>query len=291
MEYQNVTQGKHSIGSRVVLRNKYYADGSVERIKARVVTQGFSQHPGIDFTETFVPVAKLSSVRILLSIAAAKRLKVRQLDITTAYLNGNMDEEVYMRPPPRLRDHLISIVNSNTQKGKVIRDAQAMIDKIDKHNGEVVCKLNKAIYGLKQAGRQWHKKFDKKLRAIGLSPILSDPCVYTGKSVKLLIYVDDILGIYNDEQIMREVFHKLQKDFEVKDLGKTHYLLGIEIKITETKITLSQGSYIQELVRRFHMEDANTSATPIKVGIKFTKASKDSSDNSFAAPYRELLDA
>ena len=173
-------EGQHSIGSILALRNKYFADGSVEGLKAPLVAQGFSQRPGIDFIETYAPVAKFSSVRILLPIAAKLKLEVRQLDIATTYLNGAMDERVFIRPPPLLEEHLKTIVKQRGENDKIAKKAIKIIAKIEKCNGEFVCKLNKAIYGLKQAGRQWHKRFDKTLKAIGLNPISSDPCIYTG---------------------------------------------------------------------------------------------------------------
>ena len=137
--------GKHSIGSRLVLRNKYNAQGTVDRRKARLVAQGFSQRPGVDFTDTFAPVARLSSVRILLSIAAAENLKLRQLDITTAYLNGYMDEVVYMRPPSMMKDYLEKIIESRPNKDKITKRCKAMISEIERHRGDVVCKLHKAL--------------------------------------------------------------------------------------------------------------------------------------------------
>ena len=257
-EITTLPKGEHSIGCRMVLRNKYHADGSVERRKARIVAQGFSQRPGIDFTETYAPVAKLSSVRILLSLAASQGFQVRQLDIATAYLNGDMDERVFMRPPPLLKEHLTRIVQQRGEKGDIGIKAARMIEDIDRHKGTFVCKLNKAIYGLKQAGRLWHRRFDDTLRGMGLEPISADPCVYVRTTrypiehsiVRLLIFVDDVLLVYKHNYDLVHILRNLKRDFEVKDLGEGSYLLGIEIKRDRRGITILQGSYVREILKR-----------------------------------------
>lgn len=164
------------IGSRFVLRNKYKSDGSIEKRKVRLVARGFSQRPGIDFRETFAPVARMSSIRVAVAVAVQRNMKIEQLDITTAYLNGDLEEEVFMEAPEYLEDILEHIVLSRRDDNSIKRTAREMLENLRK--SDVVCSLNKALYGLKQAGRAWHSTLDKELRNLGAVPSNADPCVY-----------------------------------------------------------------------------------------------------------------
>jgi hypothetical protein len=138
-------QGKKTVESRWVLRTKVKKDGSVDRRKASLVAKGFTQKPGIDFNETFAPVARLGSIRLFMAIAVELGLQVHQLDFTSAYLNGEIEEEVFMEVPSEFYD----ILNEKESR---------------KFRGNKVCLIRKALYGLKQSGRQWHKKLDEKLK-------------------------------------------------------------------------------------------------------------------------------
>lgn len=140
------------IGCRTILRNKYKPDGTIDKRKARVVARGFSQHSGINFHETFVPVARLSSVRLLMALAVQYDFKVRQLDITTAYLNGKVEEELYMEKPELLIEFLQEIISRRSERDSVRKKAKKMIHELQ-NGDDMVCKLNKALYGLKQVSR------------------------------------------------------------------------------------------------------------------------------------------
>lgn len=160
----------------MVLRNKFGVDGSLERRKARIVAREFSQRPGIDFLETFAPVARLSSIRLATAIASQYGMHIRQFDVTAAYLNGTLDEEIFMEIPELTEETLEFIIRTERKDSHVKKKAQAMLE--DLRNGNKVCFLRKALYGLRQAGRQWNKRLDQELRRLGLKPLNSDPCVY-----------------------------------------------------------------------------------------------------------------
>lgn len=169
------------IGCRTVLRHKYKPDGSLDRHKTRVVAKGFAQRPGIDFFETFAPTARLSSLRLLMAIAVEYDLQVHQLDVTTAYLNGNMDTEIFMDKPELLSEMLERIVEEEND-GELTSKAKVMLK--DLSRGNKVCKLRRALYGLRQAGRQWYAKLSEAFKEMGLVPTSADPCVYLDSKTK-----------------------------------------------------------------------------------------------------------
>ena len=155
------------------------------------------------------------------------------MDIAIAYLNGFMDEKVYMRPPSLPRKYLRMIARRRGTEDAIGCKAIEMMERIDDYGDDAVCRLNRAIYGLKQAGRQWHQRFDSTLQTIGLKPITSDPWVYCGRiegrEIRLLIHVDDVLLVCKNEGDLTLILTLLRKEFEVKDLGEVNYLLGIEL--------------------------------------------------------------
>jgi len=281
------------IGCRTILRSKYKPDGSIDKRKARVVAQGFSQRPGIDYHDTFAPVARLSSVRLLMALAVQLDLKVHQLDIITAYLNGKVEEEIYMESPKLLAEFLQEIINRRGETSPVGRKARKMAQKL--RNGDQVCKLNKALYGLKQAGRQWYRTLDERLRELGMKPTAADPCVYVtkrgGETLLALVYVDDILIAYSRNADLKFLLDGLQKNFDVKDLGEAHYSLGIEIKRGKDYIKVSQTGYIHEIIRRFGMENSNPVQTPTDPSAKLGQNTDSEDKESVRRPYRELVGA
>lgn len=243
-----------AIGCRWVLRTKYLQDGTVERRKARLVAKGCAQRPGLDFAETYSPVARLSSLRILTALSAELGLTLYQLDIEMAYIHGELEETVYMRQP----DGFISPGEE-----------------------DLVCRLNKSIYGLKQSGRQWYKKLNSRLEGHGMTPLNGDKCFYIKRSnsdiLYVLVYVDDLVVATNNINSYRELVQCLNQEFRTKELGLLHYCLGIEfIQDQTTKSTfMSQKQYAQDLLFKFGMSESKTKATPLEPKLDLSKDNND----------------
>lgn len=212
-----------------------------------MVAQGFAQKYGIDYNETFAPVARLDSIRAFLALVAHHDWELHQMDVRSAYLNGDLEEELYMRQPT----------------GFVVPGTEGM-----------VCRLNKSLYGLKQAGRTWNKRIDVELKAHGFVPIDADPCVYAYKrgSVVLIIslYVDDLLLASDNLDELTKVKAELQTCFEMEDMGEASFALGI--KITRDRaartLTISQGAYILDVLNRFDMQNSRPVSTPMEAKRK-----------------------
>ena len=249
-ELVDLPEGVKPIGCKWVYKRKRGVDGKVETYKARLVAKGYTQKEGIDFEETFSPVAMLKSIRILLAIAAALDYEVWQMDVKTAFLNGYLDESIYMVQPD----------------GFKVKDQE-----------NKVCKLLKSIYGLKQASRSWNIRFDQVVKTYGFEQNVDEPCVYKhikdGKVVFLLLYVDDILLIGNDVGALSSVKVWLAEQFDMKDLGEANYVLGIRI-IRDRRnktIALSQASYIDKILEKFAMQNSKKGGQPSRSGITLSK--------------------
>ena len=222
----------------------------METFKARLVAKGYTQKEGIDYEETFSPVAMLKSIRILLAVAASLDYEIWQMDVKTAFLNGNLNEDIYMQQPEGFK-----------AKGKE----------------HMVCKLQRSIYGLKQASRSWNIRFAQAITSFGFEKSPDEPCVYkriqAQKVVFLVLYVDDILLIGNNKQVLSGVKDWLHKQFDMKDLGEANYILGIKL-IRDRKnklLALSQASYIDKILVRFNMENSKRGSLPFRHGIHLSK--------------------
>ena len=240
-----------AIGCMWVYAIKYNADGSINRFKARLVAKGCSQKEGLDYKETFAPVAKMPSLRALLAIAAAQDLELHQMDVKTAFLNGDLEEDIYMEQPP----------------GFVAPGSQA----------NLVRKLNRSLYGLRQAGRAWYKKIDAALNDLGLKPTMSDNCIYVLHEVStivyVLLYVDDLLLAANNLNRLQSIKAELGKRFEMKDLGEAQFILGLQIHRDRAhrRLSLSQSQYVKSLLSRFNMQECKPASTPMSTGIKLRR--------------------
>jgi hypothetical protein len=231
-----------------VLKIKRGPDGRIKRYKARLVARGFSQVAGQDYGETFAPVAKFSSFKLVLALAASLKLELDQLDVKTAFLQGDLEEEIYMEQPPMFE-----------RKGMESK----------------VCRLLKPIYGLKQSPRCWNKKFHQTVTKMGFERTKSDYCVYVlrrGKELAiLLVWVDDIILATNSPTLKEEVKAHLKKELEINDLGKLNYFLGMEISETKDGLVLNQRKYANELLVSSNMAECKPVSTPMETGASYVK--------------------
>ena len=242
-------KGVQAIGCKWVYKTKRDSLGNIERYKARLVAKGFTQKEGIDYTETFSPVSKKDSLRIILALVAHLDLELQQMDVKTAFLNGDLEEEVYMKQP----------------EGFSSREGE-----------HLVCKLKKSIYGLKQASRQWYYKFHGVITSFGFIENPMDQCIYQkvsgSKTCFLVLYVDDILLATNDKGMTHGVKQFLSKNFDMKDMGEASYVIGIKIHRDRSRgiLGLSQETYINKILERFRMKDCSPSVAPIMKGDKLS---------------------
>uniref|UniRef100_A0A2N9HEH7 Integrase catalytic domain-containing protein n=1 Tax=Fagus sylvatica TaxID=28930 RepID=A0A2N9HEH7_FAGSY len=233
---------KKTVGCKWVFTVKHKADGSIERFKARLVAKGYTQTYGIDYQETFAPVAKINTIRVLLSLAANLEWPLQQFDVKNAFLHGDLEEEVYMDFPPGF--------STSSESGKV-------------------CRLRKSLYGLKQSPRAWFGRFTHSMRKYGYHQSQSDHTLFLkhsneGKVTALIVYVDDIVVTGNDIMEMGKLKTYLAKEFEIKDLGTLRYFLGIEVARSKEGIFVSQRKYVLDLLVETGMLACKPIDTPIE---------------------------
>jgi len=229
--------GKNIVSNKWVLRVKRNPDGSVERYKARLVARGFSQRQGVDYTETYAPVASLVIIRMLFALSVVRNWSTFGFDIKTAFLYGSLDTDIYMEQPRGFET-----------------DSR-------------VCKLKRSIYGLKQSPRMWNERFTACLKSCGLTPIDSEPCVFRADSAELVvcIYVDDGLIFTRDPAEAHKLLRKLKKEFDMREILVDKYL-GMQIKRSEQSLVIHQEAYIKSLLKKFNLAECNPAATPMSLG-------------------------
>lgn len=259
---------KKTISSTWVFKVKYFSSEDSVHFKARLCAKGCQQVAGIDYQETFAPVVRYDSVRMLLAIAAQRDLEIAQFDVKTAFLHGELDEEIYMDIPKGV------VAQKNT-----------------------VCKLKKSLYGLKQSPRCWNKKFDSFLKQFKFVNCTSDPCVYRSKSsageIFLALYVDDGLILATTQEILNDVINELKSKFSITE-NKSDSFVGLQIKRIRKKkqIFIHQQTYIECILRRFEMYDAKPVSTPADPHVTLTLTrDNNTSDksNSKNYPFKEVI--
>ena len=242
-------QGSKPIGCKWIFQTNRDSNGNGERYKARLVTKGFTQKEGIDYKETFSPVSTKDSFRTIMALVAHFDLELHQMDVKIACLNGNIDETIYMVQPENF----------------VSGDPKSM-----------VCKLKKSIYSLTQASREWYHKFHQVITSNGFELNLVEDCVYHkfsgSKFIFLILYVNDILLASSDIGLLHETKKFLSKNFEMKDLRNTSFVLGIKILRDRSQgiLRLSQKSYIEKVLNTFGTKDCSLGDTLVAKEDKFS---------------------
>ena len=242
--------GRKPVGCKWIFKTKRTSEGKVERYKARLVAKGYTQKSGEDYDETFSPVVRYSSIRTLLAFAVQNGLIIHQMDVVTAFLNGTLDEDIYMEQQP------------------------GYIKKGEEH---LVCKLKRSLYGLKQSSRCWNTVFKQYMESINFKQCTADPCIFvTGEEADLTIvavYVDDLIVIAKTPETIKKIKESLAARFKMKDLGKLHYCWGISIQHDEERgsLWMDQRQYIQSLLKRYGLSQAKTATTPADINVKLVK--------------------
>lgn len=265
-ELVELPAGRTAVGCRWIFKIKRGASNEIVKHKARLVAQGFSQKYGDDFEETFAPVIKQTTLRALLAVASQRNLSLRHLDVKTAYLYGILSEELYMKQPPGF---------------------------IEKGKEQLVCRLRRSIYGLKQSARCWNQRLHNVLLCLGFAQSETDQCLYVKaagkKQIYLLVYVDDILLASQDSAEIDRVACALGKEFDITDLGEPSFFLGLEIQRSGGNYSISLENYIDKIVARFGLQSAKSARSPMETGFVSTKDSGKYFSNNTA--YRSLVGA
>ena len=269
---------KTAITCKWVFKSKFNPDGTLERHKARLVIMGCKQKPGEDYDQTFAPVAKLTTVRTLLAVAAMEDWITIQMDVSNAFLHGDLLEEIYMKLPP-----------GYTHYGCRMDSTYATT--VPTPDSTLVCKLTKTLYGLKQSPRLWFHKLTSTLLQDDFLQSKADYSLFTKTSAttitNILIYVDDLMICGNSATEIDKLKSMLSSHFHMKDLGTLRYFLGIEIDRTPAGFFISQAKYTLDLLKEYGMINAKPLKLPMDSHLKLTQDKGDLlSDPS---PYQRLV--
>ncbi|KAL6287822.1 hypothetical protein ACE6H2_012212 [Prunus campanulata] len=256
---------KPIVGVKWIYKTKLNLDGSISKHKARLVAKGYTQKPGIDFNETFAPVARLDTIRTLIALAAQKGWKLWQLDVKSAFLNGILEEEVYVDQPD----------------GFVVKGAE-----------DKVYRLRKALYGLKQAPRAWYSEIDTYFSQCGFHRSPSEATLYVrvkeGVGTLIVsIYVDDIVYTGSSDAMIKEFKAEMMCKYEMSDLGLLHHFLGMGVTQTEGSIFIHQKKYALTLLDRFGLKDCKSVSTPLVATDKLQR--EDGSEAADEGLYRKIV--
>jgi transposase InsO family protein len=257
-EVDKLPNGRKALPTKWVFKIKLNSAGNIERYKARLVVKGFKQIEGLDYTETFAPVAKFSTIRLMIAVTASLDLECQQMDFSTAFLNGDIEEEIYVNGP-----------EGTELDGKILR-------------------LVKSLYGLKQAPRCWNHKINQYLLKNGFSRCHSDNCLYFKEGFYVLLYVDDILLFTSDMIELIKVKTDLMQSFDMRDLGDLEFIVGIRVirDRSTKKIYLDQEAYCNRILEKFGMNYANPVKTPL---VSHLTPSNDLELDDSQFPYRSVV--
>ena len=224
------------------------AYGSIDKYKARLVIKGYKQKEGLDYFDTYSPVTGISSIRMLIAIAAIHNLVIHQMDVKIAFLNGDFDEEIYM-------EQLEGFIVPGQEKK--------------------ACWLVKSLYGLKKTPKQCHEKFDSVMMTNGFKINECNKCVYVKNtkhgSVIICLYVDDMLIMGSNNEVIKTTKKMLNNKFNMKDLGVADVILGIKISKTSDGLILSQSHYIEKILKKFKQDDSSPARTPVDINLHLSK--------------------
>ena len=249
-ELADLPRGHRAITLKWVFKLKRDEAGTVVKHKARLVARGFVQQEGVDFDDAFAPVARMESVRLLLALAAQEGWRVHHMDVKSAFLNGDLKEEVYVHQPPGFA--------IPGKEGKVLR-------------------LRKALYGLRQAPRAWNAKLDSTLKGMGFEQSPHEAAIYRrgkgGNALLVGVYVDDLVITGTKDAEVVAFKEEMKATFQMSDLGPLSFYLGIEVHQDDSGITLRQTAYAKRVVELAGLTDCNPALTPMEERLKLSRDS------------------
>jgi hypothetical protein len=266
---EKLPSGQKEVGCRWVFLIKFDAEGNITHYKARLVAQGFSQKPGVDFYDTFSPTANQATLNVLWHISASFRWYRAQDNVTGAFLHSDLDSEIYMRQPPGFND-----------------------------GSRLSLRLKRSLYGPKQASHLWNKYMDERLKTIGFKPIQSDQSVYVrdwkDKRVIIAVHVDNMHSISNSEKELKHAQHQLHELFEMKE-EDPNWFMGYQLipDVENGTISISQHHYINSLLECFNMKESNPRTLPVTPGAHLSKdngpENEEQKKRMEKVPYWELV--
>jgi histone deacetylase 1/2 len=258
--------GVNIVGSKWIFKTKHRSDGTVDKHKAHLVARGFTQRHGIDYGDTFSPIVKPAIVRLVLSLAVSRGWSLRQVDVSNAFLHGFLSEDVYMQQPPGFEDAACP---------------------------GYVCKLQRALYGLKQSPHAWYAHLSTLLHQLGFVPSKADTSLFIfnegGVQVFMLVYVDDIVIAGSTAAVVDRLVQTLSASFPIKDLGSLEYFLGLEASYNSGGMTLTQWKYALDLLHRVSMENCRATSTPLATTEHLDRVTGSPLSTDDASWYRSVV--